>query len=756
MLARLRGMTQSIKPPESKPETPAPVTPAPAAETPVPEAVPAEEAVPLAQPVKESEPIPVATPVDESETATEEAIPLAQPVEEEQAEPAGSLADLVEGPEPELMETEAEETPEIEAEPVAPAQPAVVGTCSLCGAQRRSDETFCGDCGFMFPPEPAASAVPVAAAVAPEPTMIKGRYELHEKLGERAGVTRFRALDRGHSGTDTTPVIVVRAARPEAPTLPVAEAVPLAEAADDEVLPSFDTIPEGQPLTEPLPARPVWPGLAWEKTTLEAANHPAFPEIHDQFVEDRFEYLVEEAPQGRLLWDAWDDPDATAEERYDWLRQLAEALRSLHEAGAILEGLRPDIVCVTDDGRARLTDVADLLPLPVPTDAPIRASLYTAPEVAAGSGKVDARADLYSFGAMLYALHVGRELTETDFDRSGTPKAFLPRFPDAHPLFARLLMKTFAREVAARFPSDEAGREDATGFTELIRTLDVCRRTMDNVRLEIAAWTTTGMVRTGNEDGFALLHAAEARQDDLGEAALVLLCDGMGGYEGGEVAAAMAIQVLRNNLLQQKPFAQLAGHSSFSETSFGPDSTITPVFDVELCKKHLRDALREANKQVYLAARSGKGKRGMGCTAEAVFVNGRYVVAGHVGDSRTYHLHEGRLIQLTRDQTLVNRLVELGRLTPEEAAHHPQRNELSQAVGGYAEVEPAVYHGVMRPGDWVLVCSDGLTNHIDANSLKEMLQSEAASAEMAARRLVNLANLEGATDNATVVVIRAT
>jgi protein phosphatase len=146
----------------------------------------------------------------------------------------------------------------------------------------------------------------------------------------------------------------------------------------------------------------------------------------------------------------------------------------------------------------------------------------------------------------------------------------------------------------------------------------------------------------------------------------------------------------------------------------------------------------------------------MGCTAEVVYVDGRNVVVGHVGDSRTYHLHEGRMIQLTRDQTLVNRLVELGTLTPEEAETHPRRNELQQAVGGQPDVEPGLYHGSLKPGDWVVVCSDGLSNHVSANELKQMLQSEATSAEMAARRLVNLANIEGATDNATVVVIRAT
>src|SRR5262249_45227012 len=198
---------------------------------------------------------------------------------------------------------------------------------------------------------------------------------------------------------------------------------------------------------------------------------------------------------------------------------------------------------------------------------------------------------LYSFGAMLYALHVGRELADTDFDRPGYPKPFIPRFPDIHPAFGRLMTKTFRREVEARFPTDEAGREDATGFLELVRTLNVLRRTLDNVRLEIASWTTTGVVRTGNEDAFALLHACESRQDDLGEAARVLRPDGMGGYEAGEVAAALAIQVLRQTLLKQPPFPALAGAPPSPADALAgarPGGHAGPPPDVEQCKQQIK------------------------------------------------------------------------------------------------------------------------------------------------------------------------
>ena len=101
--------------------------------------------------------------------------------------------------------------------------------------------------------------------------------------------------------------------------------------------------------------------------------------------------------------------------------------------------------------------------------------------------------------------------------------------------------------------------------------------------------------------------------------------------------------------------------------------------------------------------------------------------------------------------------MELGTLTEEEAEDHPRKNELQQAIGGQPDVEPGLYHGLLKRGDWVVVCSDGLSNHVPSADLEKMLLRETAgSAEEAARRLVNLVNLRGATDNATIVVVRAT
>jgi serine/threonine protein phosphatase PrpC len=538
--------------------------------------------------------------------------------------------------------------------------------------------------------------------------------------------------------------VIVRAAAVGAAE-PIGNGEDTAQAAevvdDEEFMPDIDA-PAAEAGATP------WPSIAWERNLLEAVKeHPGFPKILDNFSVDGFEYLIEEAPQGQSLWDAWDDPEAGPEKQYGYLHSLADTLHRLHQANAIVESLRPGIVTITESGQAKLNDLTELLPIPLPPNPPIRATLYTAPEIVLAPDKTDARADLYGFGATVFSLYCGRELVEKDFEKQqGVPKAFIPQYPDEHPLFARLMVKTFIRELAGRFPTDEASKKEPTGFIELMRTLDVCGKTLGKVRMEIAAWTTTGIVRTGNEDACALLHTVETREDDMHEYAVILVCDGMGGYEAGEIASALAIQTLRKNLLQQKMFAALAG-----ETPPAPGT-----FSIDECKRIIKEALKDANRTVNQAPRNGIGRRGMGCTAEVVYVDGQNVVVGHVGDSRTYHLHQGHLIQMTRDQTFVNRMIELGQLTEAEAETHPRRSELQQAIGGRADVDPDIYCGKMKAGDWVLVCTDGLTNHIKNDELREMLKLEAYSAETAARRLVNLVNLRGATDNATVVVVRAT
>lgn len=653
----------------------------------------------------------------------------------------------VEGPPPPIVEA----PPMVVAPPPVVEAPAAPPTCHACGAMRKGGLAYCDDCGWLFPVAGAAgTASPVdsdaslreSAMPASSQAPLLNRYEIGGLITERQGVKRHRGIDLN---TGHTVVIVVSPV--EELAVPIAEAAPVATLVEDDIMPGFD---DEVPLAAAIVGSggaSAWPSVGWEKALLEQANHPLLPKVLDHHTDANAEYLILEVPVGQSLWDAWDEPDADAAVRYAWLQQIAAGMEALHKAGAIYEGIRPDVIVRAADGQLRITDITDVLPIPLPPGAPVRATLYTAPELIVSPGSADSRSDLYSFGALMYCLeYLHHPLEEKDFERQFTPKQITDRFPDVHPLFLRLINKTFTRDIHMRFPTDEMTKTDPSGFNELIKTLDVCRRSFDDVRLDISTWTTTGMIRTGNEDALTVLHGVDTRLDDVREYAMVLLCDGMGGYEAGEVAAAMALDKMREYLLQQPMFAALTGKPA-------PKDPVDP-------KKYqdvLKDALKFANREIYNFSRPpGKAKRMMGCTAEAVYIDGRNVIVGHVGDSRVYHFHRGRLHQLTRDQTLVNRLVELGQLTADEAENHPRKNELQQAIGGQPDVMPGLYSGKMMRGDWVLVCSDGLTNHISNAELEKMLGREASnSAEEAARRLLNLVNLRGATDNATIVVVRA-
>jgi protein phosphatase len=694
------------------------------------------EEKPSEEPAKEEAPAPT--------VALAEPVPPSAPAETPSNNGNGAAAPLLAEPVPPPVEAP---PPAEIAPPVveAPPAPPVAQTCQACGSPRQAGAAFCNDCGWMFPAGSAAAA-PAASSLRDSPmpanstVLLQKRYELGDLMSERGNVKRNR-------GTDTTtghPVVIVSAPVAAAPPVAdLAETTPTAVVAEEEIMPGFDDeIPVAMAVDAELP----FPSIAWEKTLLEKASHPALPAVLDSFTENDTEYLVLEWPLGQDLWEAWDEPENDAGVHYTWLQRIATALQALHSAGAIYEGIRADKIVIAAGGQPRITDLSDVLPFPLPENTPIRATLYTAPELITSPNTVDARSDLYSFGAMLYSLeYLHHPLEEKDFEKKYTPLQITERFPDVHPAFLRLINKTFVKDLHSRFPTDEMGKTDPTGFSELIRTLGVCGRAFDDVRLDVAAWTTTGMVRTGNEDAFTVLHGVDSRQDELNEFTMILLCDGMGGYDAGEVAAALAINEMRKFLLAQPMFNTFSGKEGNEE------------FDARKYQDIMRDALKHANREVYTAARTpGKGKRGMGCTAECVYIDSRNVVAGHVGDSRVYHVHRGRLVQLTRDQTLVNRLVELGQLTAEEAEDHPRKNELQQAIGGQPDVMPGTYCGKMMRGDWVLVCSDGLSNHISNKELETMLTREAAnSAEDAARRLLNLVNLRGATDNATIVVVRA-
>jgi protein phosphatase len=258
-------------------------------------------------------------------------------------------------------------------------------------------------------------------------------------------------------------------------------------------------------------------------------------------------------------------------------------------------------------------------------------------------------------------------------------------------------------------------------------------------RFDVGGATSAGRVRKQNEDSFLAQLLAWSGQRRRGEAVLVVVADGLGGHEAGEEASNMAVRIIGGALLPLLTSEALG---------YGEGLTPKAVTDA------VESALQDANREIHNKAKQEARRKGMGATAAVVVVRDGEARVGHVGDARVYHQRGDRLTQLTKDQTLAARMVELGQLSPKEALVHPARNDVYQAIGHRPDIKPAHYELRLAPGDWLIVASDGLHAHVGAEELQLLVaKAEPAAAKLAAA-LVDLTNDKGGTDNCTVVAVR--
>ena len=208
------------------------------------------------------------------------------------------------------------------------------------------------------------------------------------------------------------------------------------------------------------------------------------------------------------------------------------------------------------------------------------------------------------------------------------------------------------------------------------------------------------------------------------ELGLFVVADGMGGHNAGEVASTIAVSVLRDFFATQAPRTEHA----------------------------LADGLALANDQV-LAASGRPEYSGMGTTVVAACVTDDQVLFGNVGDSRIYLWRDGRLTQLTQDDSWVSRVLGEAALSEDDVQHHPMRHVLTKVVGLRADMEPSIGVNTFGPGDALLLCSDGLHGSVPDPAIAEMLVA-IESPEATARQLVDQALSRGATDNITVILVR--
>lgn len=230
--------------------------------------------------------------------------------------------------------------------------------------------------------------------------------------------------------------------------------------------------------------------------------------------------------------------------------------------------------------------------------------------------------------------------------------------------------------------------------------------------VETIARTDTGRQRRGNEDS------------SLVDVPLFVVADGMGGAQAGEVASRIAVEAFEQGLPPDGP----------------PEQRLSAV-------------VQRANGEIHRRSRTEAERAGMGTTVTAAYLDGDAVAIAHVGDSRAYLVRDGELRRMTEDHSLVEELVRGGKLTQEEAKDHPQRSIITRALGPEAEVEVDTWTYKLRPGDIVLLCSDGLTSMIPEQQVRDAI-IDSGDLDTAARRLIDEANAAGGRDNITVVLFR--
>ena len=242
-------------------------------------------------------------------------------------------------------------------------------------------------------------------------------------------------------------------------------------------------------------------------------------------------------------------------------------------------------------------------------------------------------------------------------------------------------------------------------------------------RLSVGSCTDVGAVRDRNEDSIHVepLDSSEARSRGW----LGIVADGLGGHRRGDLASQLAVQTTREVFYQRSP-----GRSPGDR---------------------LRSAVERANEVIRRTGEESATTAEMASTITAAVIEGAHLTVAQVGDSRGYLIRNSRLRQITHDHSLVDELVRNGGLTPEQAAHHPNRNVITRALGTRDTVQVDIFDEDLHDEDVVVLCSDGLYRTVEESEIARALVSEP---QPAAETLVNLSLQRGAPDNVSVIIVR--
>jgi PPM family protein phosphatase len=258
------------------------------------------------------------------------------------------------------------------------------------------------------------------------------------------------------------------------------------------------------------------------------------------------------------------------------------------------------------------------------------------------------------------------------------------------------------------------------------------RETVFPGHVEIGSAQSTGIERNHNEDALFVMLGNSAGQETLADFGIFVVADGMGGHRSGEIASAISVRTVAKRMTASTIVNLLDPEPSEEEAGSLQDS--------------LRHALEEANQMVVDRVPGG------GTTLTVAILLGKQLTIGHVGDTRAYFIANGEAKVITRDHSLVERLRELGQLSEEEVATHPQRNVLYRAIGQGANLEVDISTVPIPFGGYLLLCSDGLWGVVPDRDILRIITTTPLPQE-ACEQLVNAANAAGGPDNITAILV---
>ena len=673
--------------------------------------------------------------------------------------------------------------------------------CPECGEQASDGAKFCDRCGRGLDPA-AAVAAPVATRPPPLAvgTILKGKFEIVEPIGGTSIENRYRARridgdgptpvilrerfgptpeiqpdnadDSQHEATPAPDAATAPLAPPEDPNGPRAKTAELKPAAADPspaeaavAEPAADasqSAPElataendGAPVAESAVTgnseangaahasdTPPAEGLPASSEAAQSSDlqehleelaqddlgevfgrvmalsmmlsHPAFQRADAGFAENGRVYLVYADEALRSM----PAPPMSEPEAISAAIQVCQAIAFVHRRGLRLNDICPQSVALSGSRRIKLTGLDY-----VSNDNELAGDLifndgYTAPEIYRGK-KTDKRADIFSAGALLYTWLTGERIESESWREEAGPVRFYPPHVIT-PELEQAILRAIQFEPSARWATIDEFKAELT-------------RLLAQFRIRIAALTDVGMVRDHNEDAVMVVDYVRDSLVEPDQNHLCVVCDGMGGAEAGEVAAAIAVKTIREYVETRLASAEI----------------------VDLGKL-MSAALEEANSKILEYVGSHPESRGMGSTGVTALVTQNGAAVAWVGDSRGYLVESGALRQVTKDHSLVQRLIDIGQITPEQARTHEHKNVITRSLGA-RQSGPAGAEAVavrLKRGDQLLLCSDGLTTHVEDKDVATILRRHRDPYD-AARELIAAANAGGGTDNITVIVIYA-